>query len=158
MLAAVIGYMGLALTPFPGLRQMAVFSALGLVFAWLTVVFWFPALIGPRALKAGALVRVYGDALRRWPLLRLNRATLAAAVIFVLAAGYGISRLGANDDIRLLQNPPKHLIDDQIKLSKLTDAPTPVQYFLVRGASAEEVLQREEALKAKLDKLSLIHI
>ena len=153
LLAAVIGYMGLALTPFPGLRQMAVFSALGLIFAWLTVVCWFPALIGGRALKAGALVRVYGDALRRWPLLRLNRATLAAAVVFVLAAGYGISRLGANDDIRLLQNPPKHLIDDQIKLSKLTDAPTPVQYFLVRGASAEEVLQREEALKAKLDKL-----
>jgi len=153
LLAAVIGYMGLALTPFPGLRQMAVFSALGLVFAWLTVVFWFPALIGGRSLKAGALVRVYGGALRRWPLLRLNRATLGAAVVFVLAAGYGISRLGANDDIRLLQNPPKHLIDDQIKLSKLTDAPTPVQYFLVRGASAEEVLQREEALKAKLDKL-----
>lgn len=153
LLAAVIGYMGLALTPFPGLRQMAVFSALGLAFAWLTVVFWFPALIGARALKAGALVRVYGAALRHWPVLRLNRATLAAALVFVLAAGFGISRLGANDDIRLLQNPPKHLIDDQIKLSKLLDAPTPVQYFLVRGASAEEVLQREEALKARLDPL-----
>nr|WP_315217816.1 MMPL family transporter [uncultured Duganella sp.] len=153
LLAAVIGYMGLALTPFPGLRQMAVFSALGLFFAWLTVVFWFPALVGARSLEAGRLVRVYGDALRRWPLLRPNRATLAAAVLFALSAGYGISRLGANDDIRLLQNPPKHLIDDQIKLSKLTDAPTPVQYFLVRGGSAEEVLQREEALKAKLEPL-----
>jgi predicted exporter len=153
LLAAVIGYMGLALTPFPGLRQMAVFSALGLVFAWLTVVFWFPALIGSRTLRSGGLVRVYGAALLRWPLLRLNRATLAAAVVFVLAAGYGISRLGANDDIRLLQNPPKHLIADQIKLSKLLDAPTPVQYFLVRGDSAETVLQREEALKARLDTL-----
>jgi predicted exporter len=153
LLAAVIGYMGLALTPFPGLRQMAVFSALGLVFAWLTVVFWFPALIGGRTLRSGGLVRVYGAALRRWPLLRLNRATLVAAVVFVLAAGYGISRLGANDDIRLLQNPPKHLIADQIKLSKLLDAPTPVQYFLVRGDSSETVLQREEALKARLDTL-----
>jgi predicted exporter len=153
LLAAVIGYMGLALTPFPGLRQMAVFSALGLVFAWLTVVFWFPTLIGSRTLRSGGLVRVYGGALQRWPLLRLNRATLVATVVFVLAAGYGISRLGANDDIRLLQNPPKHLIADQIKLSKLLDAPTPVQYFLVRGDSSETVLQREEALKARLDTL-----
>jgi predicted exporter len=153
LLAAVIGYMGLALTPFPGLRQMAVFSALGLVFAWLTVACWFPALIGGRTLKSGGLVRVYGAALRRWPLLRLNRATLVAAVVFVLAAGYGISRLGVNDDIRLLQNPPKHLIADQIKLSKLLDAPTPVQYFLVRGDSAETVLRCEEALKARLDTL-----
>ena len=153
LLAAVIGYMGLALTPFPGLRQMAVFSALGLVFAWLTVACWFPALIGARTLKSGGLVRVYGAALQRWPVLRLNRATLTAAVVFVLAAGYGISRLGANDDIRLLQNPPKHLIADQIKLSKLLDAPTPVQYFLVRGDSTETVLQREEMLKARLDTL-----
>ena len=151
LLAAVIGYMGLALTPFPGLRQMAVFSALGLVFAWLTVVCWFPALIGSRTLKSGGLVRRYGAALARWPLLRPNRATLLLATAFVLVAGYGVTRLGANDDIRLLQNPPKHLIDDQIKLSKLLDAPTPVQYFLVRGASAEELLQREEALKARLD-------
>jgi predicted exporter len=153
LLAAVIGYMGLALTPFPGLRQMAVFSALGLVFAWLTVVFWFPMLIGSRTLKSGALVRVYGAALLRWPLLRMNRATLVATVVFAAAAGYGVSRLGANDDIRLLQNPPKHLIADQIRLSKLMDAPTPVQYFLVRGDTTEAVLQREEALKARLDKL-----
>jgi predicted exporter len=150
LLAAVIGYMGLALTPFPGLRQMAVFSALGLVFAWLTVVCWFPALIGSRALKSGGLMRTYGAALAHWPLLRANRATLALAVAFVLVAGYGVSRLGANDDIRLLQNPPKHLIDDQIKLSKLLDAPTPVQYFLVRGDSVEQMLQREELLKARL--------
>jgi predicted exporter len=153
LLAAVIGYMGLALTPFPGLRQMAVFSALGLMFAWLTVVCWFPALIGSGTLKSGALVRAYGAALRHWPLMRFSRTTLVAAVAFMLAAGYGISRLGVNDDIRLLQNPPKHLIADQIKLSKLLDAPTPVQYFLVRGDSAETVLQREEALKARLDAL-----
>jgi predicted exporter len=157
LLAAVIGYMGLALTPFPGLRQMAMFSALGLVFAWLTVVAWFPVLIAGRTLKSGALVRRYGGALARWPLLRMNRATLAAALLFVLAAGFGISRLGANDDIRLLQNPPKHLIDDQIKLSKLLDAPTPVQFFLVRGDSVEMVLQREETLKQRLDPLIAQH-
>ncbi|MES2260685.1 MAG: MMPL family transporter [Pseudomonadota bacterium] len=157
LLAAVIGYMGLALTPFPGLRQMAVFSALGLVFAWLTVVCWFPLLIGGATLKSGALVRVYGAALARWPLLRMNRAALAVAGVFVLAAGFGVSRLGANDDIRLLQNPPKHLIADQIKLSKLLDAPTPVQFFLVRGASAEIVLQREETLKKRLDPLIAEH-
>ena len=58
LLTTVIGYMGLALTPFPGLRQMALFSALGLVFAWFTVVFWFPLLIGPHSLTSGALVRI----------------------------------------------------------------------------------------------------
>jgi len=153
LLAAVIGYMGLAFTPFPGLRQMALFSALGLIFAWMTVVCWFPLMINGGTLKSGALVRTYGNALKHWPLLRMNKATFALVAIFIVLAAIGFSRLGANDDIRLLQNPPKHLIDDQIKLSMLLDAPTPVQFFLVRGATSEIVLQREEALKKRLDTL-----
>ncbi|NVD98562.1 MMPL family transporter [Massilia sp. BJB1822] len=153
LLAAVIGYMGLAFTPFPGLRAMAVFSACGLVFAWLTVVCWFPALIGGATLRAGALARGYGNLLPRWPLLRLKRGTVLAGLALVVLAGAGIARLQPNDDIRLLQNSPKQLVADQIKLGKLLDAPTPVQYYLVRGASEEEVLQREETLKQRLDAL-----
>jgi predicted exporter len=41
LVSTLIGYLGLVLTPFPGLRQMALFSASGLIFAWLTVVFGF---------------------------------------------------------------------------------------------------------------------
>jgi predicted exporter len=153
LLAAVIGYLGLALTPFPGLRQMAVFSALGLVFAWLTVVCWFPLLVGPDTLKEGKLAQRYGAALAHWPRLQKNRSTLAVLLAFIVLAGFGIARLGVNDDIRLLQNSPTELVADQIKLSKLLDAPTPVQFYLVRGASSEIVLQREEALKKRLDPL-----
>ncbi|QGZ42995.1 MMPL family transporter [Pseudoduganella flava] len=153
LLAAVIGYTGLALTPFPGLRQMAVFSALGLIFAWLTVVCWFPQLIGPQTLRGGALAQRYGALLARWPVLRAQRTTWIAAVLFGAAALFGIARMKANDDIRQLQNPPKHLVDDQLALGKLLDAPTPVQFFLVRGTSQEQVLQREEELKRRLDPL-----
>ncbi len=157
LLAAVIGYMGLAFTPFPGLRQMALFSALGLIFAWMTVVCWFPLLISGGTLKGGALIRLYGNTLSYWPRLRMNKLTWSCAAIFVVLATIGCLRLGANDDIRLLQTPPKHLIDDQIKLSTLLDAPTPVQFFLVRGESAEMVLQREEILKKRLDPLIAQH-
>ncbi len=153
LLAAVIGYMGLALTPFPGLRHMAVFSALGLVFAWITVVLWFPLLVGGATLRSGALVRNYGAARARWPVLGRNKATLVALLLFAALAVAGVSRLGVNDDIRLLQTPPKHLISDQLKLSKLLDAPTPVQFFLVRAGSADALLEREEALKRRLDAL-----
>lgn len=154
LLAAVVGYMGLALTPFPGLRHMAVFSAIGLIFAWLTVVCWFPALVGPNTLNSGALARRFCATLALWPRLRMNRASLLASALFCVLAAGGWSRLTVNDDIRSLQTPPKHLIDDQIKLGKLLDAPTPVQYYLVRGDSAETVLQREEALKVRLARLA----
>lgn len=153
LVTTVIGYMGLVLTPFPGLRQMAVFSVLGLLFAWLTVVLWFSAFAGAAALKSVRLADWYGASLAGWPLLGRNRGTLLAVLAFVVFAFFGFSRLGVQDDIRLLQNPSKTLIDDQIKVSKLLDAPSPAQFYLVRGATVELVLQREEMLKQRLDPL-----
>lgn len=153
LLAAAIGYTGLALTPFPGLRQMAVFSVSGLLFAWLTVVCWYPALIGPAALKNARQAQAFSAVLAHWPVLRADRKTALALLAVAILLGFGWSRLGVNDDIRSLQNPPKQLVAEQIKLGKLLDAPTPVQFYLVRGATADLVLQREEALKRQLDPL-----
>lgn len=151
--AAMIGYLALAFTPFPGLRQMAVFSVSGLLFAWLTVMFWFPAFIGPQSLAKARIAQSCDIGLTRWPVLRADRSS----AMIVLAIGaivlFGWSRIDVNDDIRALQNPPQALLDDQLKLGKLLDAPTPVQFYLVRGTSAELVLQREEALKHQLDVL-----
>jgi predicted exporter len=158
LVTTIIGYFGLVLTPFPGLRQMAVFSSVGLVFAWLTVVFWFPVLVYPSALKSARLVQWYTASLARWPALRVNRSTLLAAVAFIAIAVFGFWRLGVNDDIRLLHNPPKNLIDDQVKLSRLLDTPSPVQFYIVRGTAPEIVLQREEMLKQRLDPLIQEHI
>ncbi|MEX0806873.1 MAG: MMPL family transporter [Candidatus Binatia bacterium] len=153
LVTTVIGYMGLALTPFPGLRQMAVFSAFGLIFAWLTVIFWFPTLLRGGTLKNMQLAQRYAAMMTRWPVLRYNRTMLAVAVAFIAFAAVGLSRLRVEDDIRLLQNPPQYLIDDQIKLSQLLDAPTPAQFYIVQGATADAVLQREEILKHRLDPL-----
>ena len=152
LVTTVVGYFALALTPFPGLRQMAVFSALGLIFAWLTVIFWFPALVGSEAVKSGPAVKWFSGNLWRWPSLRGPRPILWAVGLFAVAL-IGLSRLTFRDDIRLLQSAPRHLIDDQLKLSRLLAAPAPAQFYLVRGSTAEDLLQREEALKQRLDAL-----
>ncbi|MGZ5819728.1 MAG: MMPL family transporter, partial [Burkholderiaceae bacterium] len=110
LITTVIGYAGLALTPFPGLQQMAVFSILGLIFAWLTVIFWFPWLVSSKTLKDVRVAHLYGVSLLRWPLARLDRRTVVAAILFLAFAAFGLSRLGVNDDIRLLQSSPKDLI------------------------------------------------
>lgn len=156
LLAALIGYLGMALTPFPGLQQMAVFSALGLVFAWLTVVCWFPQLIGPHSLRASPQAQRFGHSIARWPDLLGGVAwhlVLPAAVALIGLAIAGITRLHSSDDIRALQNSPAALLQDQLRISQLLDMAAPVQFYLVRGASAETVLQQEEALREKLQPL-----
>ena len=151
--AAIVGYTGLALTPFPGLQQMALFSGLGLIFAWLTVVCWFPVLITPHALKSTRLAVQWNATRAHWPRVRLNQKTLLAGLLFGLFAVMGGSKLTVSDDIRSLEKPSPTLLRDQIKLSQLLDAPSPIQFYLVRGATEEIVLQREEALKRQLSPL-----
>ncbi|MDB5854498.1 MAG: exporter [Herminiimonas sp.] len=150
LIAAAIGYLGLALTPFPGLRQMAVFSVTGLVFAWLTVICWYPTLVGPTSFAAGDAAARWGRLLGHWPVPKARRGWLIASVVAACVLATGWARLGVNDDLRSLQNPPRDLIAQQQQVGALLDAPTPVQFFLVRGADAEAVLQREEALKRAL--------
>ncbi|WP_235471203.1 MMPL family transporter [Herbaspirillum hiltneri] len=153
LLAAIIGYLGMALTPFPGLRQMAVFSVLGLLFAWLTVILWFPALIHADTLRSTAPADRYSHSINRWPRFSANRNSYLLLAVFAVFTAAGLARLNVSDDIRALQKTPQHLIDDQIKLGKLLDTPTPAQFYLVRGDTAEQVLQREEQLKQRLQDL-----
>jgi predicted exporter len=153
LVTSVIGYMGLALTPFPGLHQMAVFSIIGLIFAWLTVVFWFPALVHASSLRNQSLLNWYGRRLTRWPLFYHDRRSYLAAASFAALAVLGWLYLDVQDDIRSLQNSPKNLLDDQFKINKLLDLPAPGQFYLLRGDTAETLLLREEMLKQRLDRL-----
>lgn len=149
LLTTLVGYLALALTPFPGLRQMAVFSAVGLLASFLTVMVWFPFLERrpmPVTRLSGAICRVR----RLWPRAGCNRGTLLTALLVTGLLAAGGWRLQVNDDIRLLQGAPATLISQQLAVSRLLDLPGPAQFYLVRGDSPDQVLVREEALKARL--------
>lgn len=148
LLTSVLGYLVLAVVPFPGLRQMAVFSAVGLIAAFLTAVCWFPAL-DRGALRGSRMASAVAANLARWPTLR-GRRLWALLACFTLLCAWGVSRLQANDDLRQLQSSPPELIKDQIEVSRLLQIPSPAQFFVVQGPTPEAVLQREEALKDRL--------
>ena len=149
---SVLAYLALGLAPFPGLRQMAVFSAAGLAAAFLTAVCWFPLLDrhAPRDSRFAAVIR---DSLASWPRWRANRATgIGLAVASVLSA-IGLVRLHASDDLRHWQGSPVALQRAQVATGRLLGSPSVAQFYLVRGASPQQVLGREEDLKSRLDGL-----
>lgn len=152
MLTTAIGYALLALTPFPGLRQIAVFSAVGLLAAFITTLWWFPFLDGGH-MHSTRLSRWLGSRRAYWPVLGCNRFTAGFVLLVAAILVAGMLKLHTNDDIRLLQNAPPALVSQQLAINTLLDLPGPAQFYLVQGASAEAVLQREEALKAQLDRL-----
>lgn len=152
LLTSVLAYLALAIAPFPGLRQMAVFSAAGLSAAFLTVVLWFPWL-DRAAPRPSAFGRRIGASLTAWPRWRATPMGWALAVAAVVFAGAGLLRLQVNDDLRSLQSSPLELLLQEIRIGRLLGLPSPAQFFLVSAPDAETLLQTEEALTSRLQEL-----
>ena len=148
LLTTLVGYLALAVTPFAGLVQMAVFSAAGICGAWLTVVLWFPWL-APRTIAESPASRRIGAALAAWPRLGARGWPVVAVVAVIAVAG--LARLRADDDVRALVRPDPSLLRDQLAIGRVLDLPSPAQFFLVEGADAEATLAATERLVAVLD-------
>lgn len=158
---SALAYAAIGLAPFPGLRQMALFSAVGLVAAFLTVACWFP--LWPRRAPApsGLSTRV-ANSLASWP--RLGRAAagshsrhpmLAAALVLAALAlsVAGLWQLRAADQLRALQGVPPGVLERQQAVAERLEAPSPAQFFLVEAEDVEALLQREETLVDALERL-----
>ncbi|MGQ0586895.1 MAG: MMPL family transporter [Gammaproteobacteria bacterium] len=145
---SVLGYLALSLAPFPGLRQMAVFSAAGLLGAAGCVLCLHPVLARPPRNAQPPILRRVLSLYFALAGLRRTRWLGVAALVLVAA---GALRLTAQDDIRLLQSSPAHLVAEEGELRALIGNPPDSRFFLVRGATPQEVLEAEEGLRPQLD-------
>lgn len=157
VVTTVVAYLGLALTPFPGLRQMAVFAAVGLMFAWITVVLWFPALGSP-VFQPSAVATWIGRTRARWPVTRATKTTAVVAAAFAIVVMIGIVRLKPNDDIRLLQDSPASIIEQESEVGRILRAPAMTQFYVVRAKSESGLLVLEEELRVRLDSLASLGV
>lgn len=149
---SVLAYLALGLAPFPGLRQIAVFSAAGLTAAFLTAVCWFP-LLDRGKVRHSAFARRIAGSLTRWPRLVPSRGILVGLGTLTVLALAGVARLEPVDDIRHWQSSPADLLRAQADVGRLLGVPSVAQFYLVRGDSPQQLLEREEALKTRLDAL-----
>lgn len=148
---SVVGYAALALTPFPAMRQIAVFAISGLAAAWLTVLLVLPWwLRHAQSWTPGLLLEMPGRWLHLWRAHVTPRAFLIFAGLALLVAASGGARLTADDDIRQLIQSPPDLVAQEQQLRALTGLEAGSQFYLIEGDSVEQVLQREEALASLL--------
>lgn len=153
LFSSVMAYAAQSLTPFPGLRQMAFFSVIGLSSAWLTVVLWFPLLT-----KNDLIAPLAGshklNALRlRFPRLECNRKLAALLFLISLLSAYTLSKSDNHEDIRLLQTSSPALIAQEQTVQKMLALSSSAQFFLINANSIEHCLRIEESLMPALDLL-----
>nr|MDT0253469.1 hypothetical protein [Endozoicomonas sp.] len=147
LITSLLGYLPMLATPFPGLQQMATFSSAGLLAAWLTVVLAYPALLN----KATQTRQ------QHWPLpfvdrflmlwhQTFNRWRYGIVLIPALLSIFALPQLKTNDDIRQLQSRPTALVETEEQIREIIGELADNRFFLVRGDSQEQLLQRNEQL------------
>jgi predicted exporter len=149
-----IGYLALAWTPFPALTQIAVFSAAGLIGAYLTAVCLLPALLQGVELRPAqwplkVAERLMG--LRARLLSRVSTPVLLGLLLVFCTAG--LWQLTTKNDIRQWIAAPQSLTDEARSVARITGYQPTSQFFLVRGADQQQLLERQAALSQRLDRL-----
>ena len=151
MLTTVAGYISLAVAPFPGLYQVAIFSSIGLLSSFLTVILWFPLLDKTKNLTINATLQIMAEKIWQFwkhPQFRTIRFIFVTILLGTAAAGYSQFRIV--DDIRQQQNLNQILVQEQAKIQSLVGFRQDSQFFIVKAPSTEEALQLEEALGERL--------
>jgi predicted exporter len=130
---------------------MAVFSIGGITSSWLAVVLVFPYIkkLNFNSNATYSLVRyIRPGFFHDFPAFRYLFISL-----IILLSFYGVFTFKVNDDIRLLSNFDKNLINQQVQVSKILDIPSPFQFFIVTGDSEADALNRADSLSKNLDQL-----
>ncbi|PMZ78621.1 MMPL family transporter [Pseudomonas sp. FW305-70] len=154
LITSGIGYLALAWTPFPALTQIAVFSAAGLLGAYLSAVCLLPALLkGVELRPAQWPLRVCTLLLScREALLNQVKTPVLLALLIAFCVG-GLLQLSSKNDIRQWISAPQQLTDEARTIARITGYQPTSQFFLIRAANQQQLLERQTALSERLDQL-----
>lgn len=148
-----IAYLTFLASGVDGLRQLAVFTIVGLGSAALATRFLLPALIDPtpRDVADWPWLRALWRRIARWP-----RLGMAAGLVFAVLAGAATALApGAfwENDLSKLTPVPADAIAQDTRLRDALGAPDVRYLVTVRAADAEQALQRSERLLPVLERL-----
>lgn len=148
----LIGYLALAFTPFPALTQVALFSAAGLIAAYLCSVCLLPAwLRGLRLSPSPQLLSLSQRLLvaRARLLGKVGSAPLLALLLLFCVGG--LWQLHTQNDLRQWLGKEPQLLAEAQRIAELTGQQPTSQFFLVRAANPQQLLERQAELSQRLD-------
>lgn len=149
-----IGYLALAFTPFPALTQISIFSAAGLIGAYLSAVCLLPALLkGVELRPAQWPLNVAQTLLNAREALLKKIPTPALLAVLLMFCAAGLWQLNSKNDIRQWVGAPPSLMAQAQAIARITGYQPTSQFFLVRADTEQQLLERQTALSERLDQL-----
>ncbi|SHK92126.1 MMPL family transporter [Fibrobacter sp. UWH4] len=155
-----LSYIALTFADFPLLRQMAVFSIVGLASSFATILLLFPNLPIPQGdarAKSMAPTRIPAFILDIYDRFA-PRTVVVAGIVLLLALVPGVLKQNIHTDMRALYAMSENLKRSEALNARLNNLGISANYFIVEGSSEQELLQNEESLVRRLDSvLDLTH-
>ena len=156
LVSSVLGFLTLSLTPFPGLRQIALFSASGLTMAYICVLYVFPHIDRSTAFVQSTRSLNFAMAIHQfWWRSELRFFQLLVIVLLCGVGIYGATKIQLDDDVRRLQSLPIQLQAEERLIRKIAGVDNETRHFFVRGTTTEEALQTEESIISTLDRFKV---
>lgn len=141
-------------TPFPGLQQMAIFCAAGILGAWMTVLALAPLYnVSARSNEAPlkAADRFYHLAEWLYPALWRKPALVGVVLALLTVGGVAlVLRGGVNDAVINLNTSPQSLLNSERQVQQILQQASVSRFFFVEADSPEQLLTRIQALGDKL--------
>jgi predicted exporter len=148
----LIGYLALAFTPFPALTEVALFSAAGLLAAYLCSVCLLPAWLRGLRLRPSPALLSFSERLlnaRTRLLARIGSAPLLIALLLFCAGG--LWQLHTQNDLRQWLGQEPELLHEAQRIAELTGQQPTSQFFLVRADNPQQLLEHQATLSQRLD-------
>ena len=158
-LTTELSYIALTFAEFSLLRQMAVFSIVGLLSAFLTITLLFHAVFeNAMAFGEGIVAKsVPANLPTQFPKVFLNAyakfpkwGVRLMFVLFVLALIPGLKQLHVHTDIGNFYTMNDEIKASEALTSKLNNLGVAPSYFIVEGENENDVLENEEQLTERL--------
>ncbi|MFV0477606.1 MAG: MMPL family transporter [Parahaliea sp.] len=137
-LSSALAFIVLALLPFPGLRQIGIFMAAGLLGSYATVALLFPGFYHGLKQAPGLPAFCHYQPVRQY-------STGICAAILLLSLP-GLLLLQPRDDIRDFYARPANLTADEAFIRSLGNTGDSSRFLLIKARSIASLLSMEEAL------------
>ncbi|MCQ9064925.1 MMPL family transporter [Vibrio diabolicus] len=150
LITSLIGYLGMLVAPFPGLQQLALFSSIGLIAAYITVVAWYPILARN---PSRSISNLPGQSLlAKWlTLWNQPRIKVGLPMLCVVVSGFFLLQLNYDDDIRLLQTMPNDLKQQETLITTLSGMQSSQQMLVITADDDENLMKKLESLTPALE-------
>lgn len=145
--STVIGFSALSLAPFPGLRQISIFAASGLIISYVTVIAIYPYID-----RAPSTPKSFVGLLAWDGLFNKISGRLISVVVF-MAGLIGIASFQIDDDIRSLKSIPQDLYQQELVIKEKIGLTGGLQVLLVEADTTDQALMMEERVISKLSAL-----